>query len=44
MSLTIELTPVEEPRLTASARLEGMEPTELARRFVTAQLTHDNGG
>ena len=35
---SIELTPIEEARLTAAARQAGMAPTELARQLVTAHL------
>lgn len=38
MTLTIHLTPVEEARLAATARKEGLEPSELARKFVTERL------
>ena len=38
MTLTIELTPIEEAQLTAAARLAGMAPTELARKLVTEHL------
>jgi hypothetical protein len=38
MTLTIELTPTEEARLTAAARQAGLAPTELARKLVTEHL------
>jgi hypothetical protein len=38
MTLTIELTPTEEARLTAAARQAGMAPTELARKLLTEHL------
>ena len=38
MTLTIHLTPFEEARLAATARKEGLEPAELARKFVTERL------
>ncbi len=39
MALTIELTPEQETQLAAAARREGVAPEELARRFVTDQLS-----
>jgi hypothetical protein len=39
MTLMIELTPGEEARLVAAAQEEGIEPTELARRFVRERLS-----
>jgi len=38
MTLTIELTPLEEAQLTAAARQAGLDPAELARKLVTARL------
>src|ERR1700731_1169168 len=38
MTLTIELDPEEEVRLTAAARREGLAPVELARRLVVEHL------
>ena len=38
MTLTIELTPTEEARLTAAARQAGLEPAELARKLVAEHL------
>ena len=38
MTLTIELTPIEEAQLTAAACQAGMDPAELARKLVTAHL------
>jgi hypothetical protein len=38
MTLTIELTPIEEAQLTAAARQAGLDPAELARQLVTTHL------
>ena len=38
MTLTIDLTPAEEKRLAAVARREGLDPTEAARKVLTANL------
>ncbi len=42
MTLTIDLTPAEQARLTASARRTGLEPTALAKRLVTDHLPMDS--
>src|SRR3989442_3825128 len=38
MTLTIELTPIEEAQLTAAVRQAGLDPAELARQLVTTHL------
>jgi len=38
MTLTIDLTPAEEARLTAAARRAGLAPAEAARKLVTEHL------
>lgn len=38
MTLTIDLTPSEERRLTSVARQEGLEPTEAARKLFVSSL------
>ena len=38
MTLTIDLTPAEEARLTAAAAQAGLAPEEAARRLVTDHL------
>jgi len=38
MTLTIDLTPAEEARLAAAARRAGLNPTEAARKVLTANL------
>ncbi len=38
MTLTIDLTPAEEISLAAVARREGLNPTEAARKVLTANL------
>ena len=38
MTLTLELTPAEEARLVAAARLNGTEPAALAKKLVTEHL------
>lgn len=39
MTLTIDLTPTEEGRLTAIARQAGLAPVEAARRLLSDSLT-----
>ena len=38
MTLTIDLTPAEEVRLTAAARRAGAEPADVMRKLVTEHL------
>lgn len=38
MTLTIDLSPAEQARLTAAARQKGVAPAELARELVTSHL------
>ncbi len=38
MTLSIDLTPTEERRLAAVAHREGLAPTEVARKLLTANL------
>lgn len=38
MTLTINLTPVEEQQLRTAAQQEGLTPAELARKLVTEHL------
>jgi hypothetical protein len=38
MTLTIELSPDQEARLTAFARHQGLEPAELARKLLAERL------
>lgn len=38
MTVTIELTPAEEARLSVAARREGIAPAEAARKLVTEHL------
>src|SRR5438067_978851 len=38
MTLTIELTPVEEARLAVAAKREGIEPAALVKRLVAEHL------
>jgi hypothetical protein len=38
MTLTIELTPTDEARLTAAAQAAGVEPAEVVRKLVTDHL------
>jgi hypothetical protein len=38
MTLTIELTPEQEARLTAAARQEGVSPADLASRLVVDHI------
>ena len=38
MTLTIDLTPAEEARLTAAARRAGVEPADVMRKLVTEHL------
>lgn len=38
MTVTIELTPEQEQQLREAARLEGLDPAELAKRLVTERL------
>ena len=38
MTLTIELTPEQESRLTALARQEGVAPTEVIKKLVEEHL------
>ena len=42
MTLTIDLTPIEQARLAEAARRTGLEPTALAKRLVTDQLPINN--
>ena len=48
MTVTIELTPVEESRLAAAARQTGLAPAEAARKVLTEHLPPvtfaENGG
>ena len=39
MILTIHLTPIEEARLEAAARREGLDAAELARKLVIERLS-----
>ena len=39
MTLTIDLTPMEEIQLLTIARQQGLAPEDLARRFVTERLS-----
>ena len=38
MTLILELTPAEEARLAAAARLNGLEPAMLAKKLLTEHL------
>jgi hypothetical protein len=38
MTLTMQLTPIEEARLVAAAEREGLDPADLARRLVNEHL------
>jgi len=38
MTLTIDLSPTEQARLTAAARQSGLTPDALAKRLVTERL------
>ena len=38
MTLSIEITPIEEAQLTAAARQAGMAPAALAQQLVTEHL------
>ncbi len=42
MTLTIDLTPAEQARLTAAALRTGLEPTVLAKQLVTDHLPIDS--
>ncbi len=39
MTLVIDLTPQQEERLSAFARSQGLEPTDLAKKWVTDHLS-----
>ncbi len=41
MTLTIDLSPTEQARLTAAARQTGLEPAALAKRLVTEHLPNE---
>lgn len=38
MTLTIELTPAEQERITAAARQEGLDPVDFIKKLVTDHL------
>ena len=41
MTLTLELSPAEQARLTDAARRTGLEPAELAKKWVAERLPSD---
>lgn len=44
MTLTIDLTPMEQERVTAAARQKGLEPAEFIRKLVTDSLPSVTNG
>ena len=43
MTITIELTPIEEAQLLVAAKLEGMEPKAFVEKLVTTRLPKNSG-
>ena len=42
MTLTVELTPEQEARLTVAAQQEGLEPADLAQKLITEHLSESH--
>ena len=43
MTVTIDLTPTEQERITVAARQKGLEPAEFIKKLVTEGLTTSAG-